>query len=144
MLAGGSVGNNEKQEGKAMTPEQFWALEMQNQQQQYKQQQQNWQQIWGGMEELANAYGKQQDARNELGAADTMTKAMRDMRAIDRDTLEKYLAIPDAQRTMVFDNFMRPQLRAYGAGLTAQAQAKAYADARAAQPRNRDGYRVTY
>jgi hypothetical protein len=130
-----------------MNPAQYWALEMQNRQMQQEQQRYNQAMLLDGISEMAGAYGEYRDKKNTRAGMDKTAMAMKDEGIIDQETLTRYLNIDDNERSVVFDNFLRPRLGAYNAGQTAGFQAQAWDEYRQGAPnagpqsRNKYGYR---
>jgi hypothetical protein len=102
-----------------MTPDAFWAAEMQNRRLQQEQEQYNQRMLMEGIAQVAGAYGQYRDKKNTRAGMDKTAMAMKDEGIIDQETLTKYLNVPDNERPIVFDNFLRPRLGAYNAGQTA-------------------------
>jgi hypothetical protein len=109
-----------------MTPDAFWAAEMQNRRLQQEQEQYNQRMLMEGITQVAGAYGQYRDKKNTRAGMDKTAMAMKDEGIIDQETLTKYLNVPDNERPIVFDNFLRPRLGAYNAGQTAGFQAQAW------------------
>jgi hypothetical protein len=130
-----------------MTPDAFWAAEMQNRRLQQEQEQYNQRMLMEGITQVAGAYGQYKDDKNQREAMNTTVMAMKDEKIISQDTLDKFLNTPQEQRPFVFDNFFRPQLASWNAGRSAGFQAQAWDKYRQGAPnagpqsRNKYGYR---
>ena len=109
-----------------MTPDAFWAAEMQNRRLQQEQEQYNQRMLMEGITQVAGAYGQYKDDKNQREAMNTTVMAMKDEKIISQDTLDKFLNTPQEQRPFVLDNFFRPQLASWNAGRSAGFTAQAW------------------
>jgi hypothetical protein len=94
---GGQVVRNNltnTKENKTMTPDAFWAAEMQNRRLQQEQEQYNQRMLMEGITQVAGAYGQYRDKKNTRAGMDKTAMAMKDEGIIDQETLTKYLNTP--------------------------------------------------
>jgi hypothetical protein len=78
---GGQVVRNNltnRKENKTMTPDAFWAAEMQNRRLQQEQEQYNQRMLMEGITQVAGAYGQYKDDKNQREAMNTTVMAMKD------------------------------------------------------------------
>jgi len=100
--------------------------------------------IGAALEMFGEIYDKERKRRQELAAMGKAAGMMKDIGAIDQHTLEKFNnAGPEAQ-PMLFGLLKDGPLKLHMNRQLYHAQAQAWGDYRANQPRNREGYTVTY
>jgi hypothetical protein len=96
--------------------------------------------IGAALEMIGAVYDKERKRRQELAGMTSAVGLMKDVGAIDQDTLEKFNNAPMEARPMLFNVLQAGPWKTHLNKQLYQAQAQAWGDYRAGEPRNRYGY----
>jgi hypothetical protein len=109
-----------------MNPAQFWALEMQNQQNQQEQQRYNQKMIMDGLTQLGGAFGDIADEKAMSGAMDKAVGFMSDIEVIKPEIRDSFMNLDRREKPMVFDLLRQGMFAPFAAGQSAGFQAQAW------------------